>query len=210
MSELAPGTRVRFIGRNPFISVGVIGTVVPSVVDAAPPLRMILLDDLAADAIDPGDGMPEVICHMVAEQELEVIAVPVAVPPKPVWLHAVCGVRYWEDARVNGVEDTDGTLIPCRTREDWDVWIDIATGRIDGWPAGTTADIHYKVCDNGSYHICGADRQVIRSIPADYVPDCMSPKEQGYGDYVIMDIGPDGVIAGWRPDLALQVGVSDV
>lgn len=208
MSEFVPGTRVKFIGEShPFISVGAIGTVVPSVVDAAPPLRMILLDDLAVDAIDPGDGMPEVICHMVAEQELEVIAVPVAVPQKPVWLHAAMCPRYWEDSSVNDEEDADGTLIPCRSGDTWDLWIDIATGRIDGWPHGIVASIHYKVCDEGTYFICGTDRQVIRRTEhGAYVPDCMSPKEEGYGDYVIMDIGPDGVIAGWRPDLALQVG----
>jgi hypothetical protein len=33
------------------------------------------------------------------------------------------------------------------------------------------------------------------------VPRIMSPKENGYGDYVIMDIGADGKIADWRIDL---------
>lgn len=129
------------------------------------------------------------------------------VAAEPVWLHAVCGVRYWEDSNVNGAKDADGRLIPLRSGDTWDLWIDIATGRIDGWPAGTVADIHYKVCDAGAYSVCSADRQVIRGTKhGSYVPACMSPKERGYGDYVIMDIGPDGVIAGWRPDLALEVG----
>jgi hypothetical protein len=128
-----------------------------------------------------------------------------------VWLHAEMEPRYWEDALVCGVEDFGGVLIPLRDGDRWDIWIEIATGRIDGWPTGTVADVHYKVCDQGDYALCGPDRQVIRRTGdgGSYVPECMSPKEAGYGDYVIMDIGPDGVIAGWRPDLALQVGMSD-
>lgn len=35
-----------------------------------------------------------------------------SVPVK--YLRARCGVRYWEDGEVNGVEDTDGSRIPCR------------------------------------------------------------------------------------------------
>jgi len=29
-------------------------------------------------------------------------------------LHVQANVRYWEDATVNGVEDEEGTLMPCR------------------------------------------------------------------------------------------------
>ena len=29
------------------------------------------------------------------------------------------GVRYWEDAIVNGVEDSEGDLIPCREGDLW-------------------------------------------------------------------------------------------
>jgi len=29
-------------------------------------------------------------------------------------LKVKCGARYWEDATVNGVEDTEGLLIPLR------------------------------------------------------------------------------------------------
>ena len=42
------------------------------------------------------------------------------------------GVRYWEDATVNGVEDENGDLIPCRFNGS-DLWkpiIDIETGII--------------------------------------------------------------------------------
>lgn len=55
-------------------------------------------------------------------------------------LSVKAGVRYWEDAEVNGVEDTDGTLIPCRNGDDWCPEIDIETGRILNWEQGKTAN----------------------------------------------------------------------
>lgn len=116
------------------------------------------------------------------------------------YLQAECGVRYWEDAKVNGVEDTDGTLIPCRDKDTWAPVIDLATGRIENWPQGTTADIHYKVCDDGAYHLLNEAREVVRSIDG-YVPNMMCPEGEGYGDYVIMNVGPDGTIAKWKVDL---------
>ena len=80
-----------------------------------------------------------------------------AVPVK--FLRARCGVRYWEDGTINGEEDADGSRIPCRdgTPADndslgggnWCPIIDLETGRIEGWPEGTTASVHYKCCDDG-------------------------------------------------------------
>ena len=116
---------------------------------------------------------------------------------QPVYLRCRCGVRYWEDATVNGVRDVDGSRIPCRNGDGWCPVIDLRTGQIEGWPAGTVADIHYKVCDDGDYSLLADDRRVIASIDG-YVPEILSPKSPGYGDYVIMNVGPDGVIAGFR------------
>ena len=53
-------------------------------------------------------------------------------------------VRYWEDAAVNGVVDADGSLIPGRAGDLWKVRIDLAAGRIEAWPEGTEARIHYR------------------------------------------------------------------
>lgn len=119
------------------------------------------------------------------------------------YLRAECGVRYWEDASVNGVEDTDGNLIPLRNGDTWDVTIDLITGKIEGWPEGTTADIHYKVCDDGRYHLLDADRNVVRSID-EYVPKMMAPgdEDHGFGDYVVMNIAEDGTIDKWKVDLS--------
>ena len=57
------------------------------------------------------------------------------------------GVRYYEDATVNGVEDTEGDLIPCKQGELWCPIIDIDSGVITNWKQGVKAEVHYKVCD---------------------------------------------------------------
>ncbi len=116
------------------------------------------------------------------------------------YLQAECGVRYWEDGEVNGTEDTDGELIPLRVKDAWCPTIDLETGTIQDWPAGTTANIHYKVCDAGIYKLLDAEKKVVREIDG-YVPTMMSPGGSGYGDYVIMTIGPDGKIENWSVDL---------
>lgn len=123
------------------------------------------------------------------------------------YLRAVCGVRYWEDATVNGVEDADGKLIPRGSGEkdhlgggEWSPVIDLATGKIEGWPEGTTADIHYKVYDDGLYQLLDADRNVVAERNG-YVIKMMCPEGGGYGDYVIMTVGADGTIAKWKVDL---------
>ena len=127
------------------------------------------------------------------------------------YIRARCGVRYWEDATVNGERDEDGSRIPCRegTAADndslgggnWCPTIDLDTGIIEGWPAGTTASIHYKCCDDGDYELLDAARNVVKAIDG-YVPTIMCPEGKGYGDYVIMEIDGTGKIAKWKADLS--------
>ena len=52
------------------------------------------------------------------------------------YLRARCGVRYWEDATVNGETDEDGSRIPCRKGDDWCPLIELESGQIEGWPEG--------------------------------------------------------------------------
>ena len=128
-----------------------------------------------------------------------------SVPVK--YLRARCGVRYWVDGTVNGEEDTDGSRIPCRegTAADndhlgggnWCPLIALDTGKIEGWPEGTVASLHYKVCDDGDYELLDADHNVVKAIEG-YVPQIMCPEGDGYGDYVIMEIAGDGSIAKWK------------
>jgi hypothetical protein len=110
-------------------------------------------------------------------------------------------VRYWEDATVNGVKDSDGSLIPGRDGNLWKVRINLAEGRIEGWPEGTVASIHYKVCDQGIYWLADAAGQRVAKWGGYYVPNsflCHGDDSNGYGDYIIMKVGADGVIAEYR------------
>jgi hypothetical protein len=117
------------------------------------------------------------------------------------YLLAEVGARYWEDADVDGVEDTEGTLIPCRDGEYWKPLIDIETGQILNWEKGKTAEIHYKSCDDNIFKLLDADKNVI--IERDgYVISMMCPIDEGYGDYVKMDINTDGFIKGFEADFS--------
>ena len=116
------------------------------------------------------------------------------------YLHAICDVRYWEDANVNGEVDTDGKLIPCRNGNSWEPIILLETGRIVNWKEGVTAKIHYKVCDAGMYRLLDNANSLIVQIDG-YVPSIMCPEGNGYGDYVIMNIDEKGQIANWVVEL---------
>ena len=118
-------------------------------------------------------------------------------------LHVEAGVRYWEDATVNGKEDTKGELIPFRQGDLWKPVIELATGRVIDWPAGTRASIHYKVCDEGEYWLADKSGNRLLRWQGDYVPDrLLCVGDRGYGDYIILEIREDGFIEGWRkPDL---------
>ena len=108
-------------------------------------------------------------------------------------------VRYWEDAEVNGIEDTNGDLIPFRKGDAWEPVIDLRSGRILDWPQGTTASIHYKVCDAGRYYLADKTMKPIRKYDSDYVPDdFLCYGDRGYGDYIIMQVSETGHISAWR------------
>jgi hypothetical protein len=112
-------------------------------------------------------------------------------------LHVKAGVRYWEDSEVNGESDEEGTLIPCRVGDYWEPIINLETGKIRNWAQGVTANIHYKVCDDGEYFLKDLDGKTVLSYDG-YVPDCLCPKDSGYGDYIIMDISESGQIMDWQ------------
>jgi hypothetical protein len=108
----------------------------------------------------------------------------------------VCAeVRYWEDATVNGAEDTAGTLIPCREGRWWTPVIRLADGLVMDWPQGTTADIHYKVCDAGEYWLLDDKQERVARWAGFYVPgDFLCHGDNGFGDYIILKVGADGLI----------------
>lgn len=140
-----------------------------------------------------------------------------------VYLKVNAGVRYWDDAKVNGEYDTNcedlenpdaAPTIPCAEYvgeqnrvlhgENWR-WrplIDIETGQIVNWKKGTTAHIHYKVCDDFQCDILDKDKNIITSYDG-YVPKIMCPADEGYGDYIIMDVDENGFIQKWNKGLLL-------
>jgi hypothetical protein len=121
------------------------------------------------------------------------------------YLSVYADVRYWEDSTVNGNEDTDGELIPCRFDDTWMPVIEIETGRIINWDKGTTANIHYKVCDGFSYSIEDDNEEIVIEESDIYVPCIMYPKANGCGDYIIMNIDENGFIENWNKKLILEL-----
>lgn len=114
-------------------------------------------------------------------------------------LQVKADVRYWNDTEVNGEPDTDdGQNIPCKQGDLWMPEIDIETGKIRNWTQGVTANVHYKVCDGCGWEIKTPEGEVVLSAEDGYVPDTLSPKESGYGDYIIVDIDENGQIADWE------------
>jgi hypothetical protein len=110
-------------------------------------------------------------------------------------------VRYWEDTEVNGKEDLDGSLIPCRNEKNWEPKIDLETGVITNWKIGTVASVHYKICDAGIYQLADITGKIIKEIDG-YVPNILCPEGDGYGDYIIMKIDANGKIDKWNVDLS--------
>lgn len=106
-------------------------------------------------------------------------------------------VRYWEDAMVNGEEDSEGSLIPFRSGDGWYPKINTETGEIIDWPEGVTADIHYKVCDAGEYFLSRGEKQIYKYKDY-YVPDFLAPNRYGYGDYIILSVDGQGKIENWK------------
>ena len=139
-----------------------------------------------------------------------------------IYLKVDAGVRYWEDTEVNGVQDTDceetdgAPTIPCAEyvgdrkrilnggQWRWRPLIDIENGIIVNWKQGTTANIHYKVCDDFQCDILNGDKDVIISYEG-YVPKIMCPADKGYGDYIIMNIDENGFIQGWNKELIKEL-----
>lgn len=131
---------------------------------------------------------------------------------RAVYLEVEAEVRYWEDATVNGQEDTDGTLIPFKFGKLWAPVIRLSDGKVINWPEGTTADIHYKVCDAGEYWLADECGRIAKwggfYVPSEFL--CHGPDSNGYGDYIIFKVGPDGLIQNWRrPSIEVACSCDD-
>lgn len=134
------------------------------------------------------------------------------------YLKVDANVRYWNDSEVNGEDDLDMYECPDEkpkmpfAEQDkngewrWRPLIDVDNGTIVGWPKGTTASVHYKVCDEGIYTLLDKNQKIVERVES-YVPDCLAPLDSGWGDYIIMSIDEDGKIDGFEFD---QESVDDI
>lgn len=135
------------------------------------------------------------------------------------------GVRYWVDCEysedngntwVEHIHDDEETNeefknhIPFVKNESvdggapgdyWNLDIDIETGMVKNWPKKYCIRTHFKVCDDGLYQIIDIDGNVVwDSIKTNYyyVPDFLSIGDDGYGDYMYLEIDGRGYIKDWK------------
>lgn len=141
-------------------------------------------------------------------------------------LKVSAGIRYLEDATVNGQQDISYELqeagqapaMPLCVRRPgnnhcptdmwlWELEIDPDTGTVANWPAGTTAHAHYKVCDE-----CGIEyfRDGVKVCDNEsgkchgYVPRFLHYSPCYDSDCIDIGIGPDGRIKCWSKDWLLD------
>lgn len=136
------------------------------------------------------------------------------------------GVRYWCDCEYsedNGehwveAEDDDEATdeamkahIPFIVKEDigykpsdyWNIVIDINSGKVLGWPEGFCIRTHFKICDDGLYQVVAKDGTIVwDSIESGYyyVPNFLEIGDDGWGDYMYLDIDGEGNIKDWKEE----------
>ena len=111
--------------------------------------------------------------------------------------------RYWEDTTINGQPDEIGSRVPFRHEDLWEPKIRLWDGVVMDWPKGTTAEIHYKVCDQGQYFLCNENGEKVAQYRGHYVPnEFLCHDAEGFGDYIIFNVDRNGKIQGYqRPDI---------
>jgi len=119
------------------------------------------------------------------------------------YLQCEIKTRYWEDSYLNGIPD-EKMEMPCIYKtpniEDysWNIIIDLESGEIINWVKGNKAQIHYKSVDNNNFYLLNQKMKKIGKQTDSYVIDTLCPKEDGDGDYVIMDIDENGYIQDFK------------
>jgi len=81
--------------------------------------------------------------------------------------------------------------------------IDIDTGKVLNWKEGDTACIYNKPVDSGIYTFMDENKKNVLKI-SDYVIDGLDIEDEGFGDYIILRILPDGTINNWNKDKVLK------
>lgn len=119
-------------------------------------------------------------------------------------------VRYPEDSMIQegpddewAEDDADQPKMPCMEYIDcrykgwyWRPVIDLETGRIINWKQGVRASISYKVCDEFECEVKDSNNAIVASYNG-YVLNFMAITDEGYGDYIYLDIDENGMIEDW-------------
>ena len=106
------------------------------------------------------------------------------------------------DVAVRYDEEDIPNDFPLRDGDMWSAFIDIETGKIEGWPIGESGRLQMKVCDEGSYYLLDENRDCIKSIEEGYVPNGLIPGR--YGDYIDLQINEQGIITNWKKNPSFE------
>ena len=137
------------------------------------------------------------------------------------YLKAKMGVRYWVDCKYskdNGQTwidpEDDDEETDAKVREDmpfivpekdrwgmtyyWVITIDLNEGKVLDWPSDFMISTNFKVCDDGEYIFLDENKEEVINITKEYdqyyVPGFLSLEDDGYGDYVYIDVDSEGNI----------------
>lgn len=112
--------------------------------------------------------------------------------------------KTWIDNYDGSEENTETvkSLLPCTfTKNDefhWQIMIDIDNGKVLDWPKDLCLRTGFKICDDGEYVFTDENDKEIVNITKEYdqryVPDFLSLEDEGYGDYIYININGDGSI----------------
>lgn len=97
--------------------------------------------------------------------------------------------------------------LPGKQGETWAATINIDTGIIEDWKYHRPFELREKVVDMGVYRLLTPEGEVIARLEQEYVPNKLIPGE--FGDYVELDISPDGKITNWPRNPSLQEFMGD-
>lgn len=77
--------------------------------------------------------------------------------------------------------------------------INVDTGEVIGWKKGTILKVYWKIVDEGLYQYLDENDNIIFEYDG-YCPSELAIEDSGYGDYIILNIGADGIIENWNPN----------
>lgn len=142
------------------------------------------------------------------------------------FLHIDVGPRYWEDGsiKINGIYEDDieweeqekgvKPKMPFAEYNEnvsnksesyrWQLTIDLDNLKIIDWPKGVEANIHYKVCDDGTYYLLDENKEILEEKNC-YVPEILSYIDEGFGDYIIMMINSEGYLENFPKNKKLSL-----